>query len=82
MLQDLRRHLAGALKIKQETLKARRGDSPDSVLKEQAAAAAAKQLIEVDDEHIEWPFTGEYWRDELGSYLYDIDSLCKTPPQD
>ncbi len=77
VLQDLRRHLAGALKIKQETLKARRGDSADSVLQEQAAAAAAKAPIEVDDEHIEWPFTGEYWQDELGSYLYDIDSLCR-----
>jgi len=76
VLQDLRRHLAGALKITQETLKARRGDSPDSVLQEQAAAAAARLPIEVSDEHIEWPFTGEYWRDELGSYLYDIESLC------
>lgn len=81
VLSDLRKHLAGALKIKQETLKARRGDSADSVLAEQAAAAAAKRVIEADDEHIEWPFTGEYWKDELGSYLYDVDSLCKIEPE-
>jgi len=80
LLGDLRRHLAGAIKIRQETRKARRGDSSDGVLQEQAAAAAAKQEIVVDDEHIEWPFTGEYWKDELGSYLYDIDSLCKMEP--
>jgi len=78
LLGDLRRHLAEAIKIRQETRKARRGDSPESVLQEQAAAAAAKQVIEVDSEHIEWPFTGEYWKDELGSYLYDVDSLCKS----
>ena len=29
-----------------------------------------------DDEHIYWPFTGEYWRDELGYYLYTIKSEC------
>ena len=80
LLSDLRRHLAEAIKIRQETRKARRGDSSDGVLQEQAAAAAAKLEIIVDDEHIEWPFSGEYWKDELGSYLYDIDSLCKMEP--
>ncbi|MCA9543061.1 MAG: hypothetical protein KC613_01690 [Myxococcales bacterium] len=30
----------------------------------------------VDDEHIYWPFSGEYWRDELGYYLYTIKSEC------
>ncbi len=29
-----------------------------------------------DNEHIYWPFTGEYWRDELGYYLYTIQSEC------
>ncbi len=29
-----------------------------------------------DDEHIYWPFTGEFWRDELGYYLYTIKSEC------
>lgn len=29
-----------------------------------------------DEEHIYWPFTGEYWRDELGYYLYTIKSEC------
>ena len=77
VLQDLKQHLAGALKIKGETLKAKRNDSADSVLKEQAAAAAAKREIVVDSEHIEWPDTGEYWKDELGSYLYDIESRCQ-----
>ena len=29
-----------------------------------------------DNEHIYWPFEGEYWRDELGYYLYSITSKC------
>jgi hypothetical protein len=36
-----------------------------------------------DDEEI-WPFQGEYWRDELGSYRYQLGQRCKkprTPPQ-
>lgn len=29
-----------------------------------------------DSEHIYWPFDGEYWRDELGYYLYSIKTKC------
>lgn len=29
-----------------------------------------------DAEHIYWPFDGEYWRDELGYYLYSIKTKC------
>ena len=29
-----------------------------------------------DDEHIYWSFNGEYWRDELGYYLYTIRPEC------
>lgn len=30
-----------------------------------------------------WPFEGEYWEDELGGYVYNLDSLCgkKNNPQ-
>ena len=59
-------------------MKARRGVQADSVRGEQAAAAAARTEITVDSEHVEWPFTGEYWRDELGSYLYDVSSTCES----
>lgn len=33
-------------------------------------------LYATDDEHIYWPFRGEYWRDELGYYLYTIKPEC------
>jgi tetratricopeptide (TPR) repeat protein len=29
-----------------------------------------------------WPFEGEYWEDELGGYVYNIDSMCgQNKPQ-
>ena len=31
-----------------------------------------------DDEEL-WPFQGEYWRDELGSYQYQLARRCKRP---
>ena len=68
-----------ALKIKGETLKAQRGVLAATVRAEQAAALSARTEYTVDAEHIEWPFSGEYWRDELGSYLYDITSSCSVP---
>ena len=24
-----------------------------------------------------WPFDGEYWKDDLGGYVYNIPNLCK-----
>lgn len=31
----------------------------------------------VDDEHVYWPYEGEFWRDELGSYEYTLTKGCK-----
>ena len=31
-----------------------------------------------DDEEL-WPFQGEYWRDELGSYQYQLGQRCRRP---
>jgi tetratricopeptide (TPR) repeat protein len=33
--------------------------------------------IRADDEHIVWPFIGEYWRDELGYYRVKIVNKCE-----
>lgn len=32
--------------------------------------------VENDDEHLAWPFEGEYWKDELDSYLFRVENLC------
>lgn len=33
----------------------------------------------VDDERLYWPFEGEYWRDELGTYQYTLTRGCRPP---
>jgi tetratricopeptide (TPR) repeat protein len=50
---------------------------------EQAAAGARERealnevnVVKPDDEHVIWPFKGEYWRDELGFYRQTIVSKC------
>ena len=32
-----------------------------------------------DDERLYWPFEGEYWRDELGTYQYTLTKGCRPP---
>jgi hypothetical protein len=34
-----------------------------------------------DDERSYWPFEGEYWRDELGTYEYTLTRGCKPPDE-
>lgn len=36
-------------------------------------------LTAVDDERLYWPFEGEYWRDELGTYQYTLTRGCRPP---
>ncbi len=33
--------------------------------------------VATDDEKLYWPFDGEYWYDELGTYQYSMSSGCK-----
>ena len=34
------------------------------------------QSLNVTQDLEYWPFEGEYWEDELGGYVYNIESLC------
>jgi outer membrane protein assembly factor BamD (BamD/ComL family) len=65
-------------KILIETANAEADSLDQSLRDEQFAAQDVKgpQRPEVDEEHIYWSFRGEYWRDELGYYLYNIGSKC------
>lgn len=36
-----------------------------------------KYSTAVDDEHVYWPYEGEFWRDELGTYQYTLTKGCK-----
>jgi hypothetical protein len=41
------------------------------------SAQAHKDPPQVNDDEELWPFQGEYWRDELGSYRYQLGRRCR-----
>lgn len=65
-------------KILVETAKAETNALDQQIRDEQfqGTSSEAAKDVPVDDEHIYWSFQGEYWRDELGYYLYNITSKC------
>jgi tetratricopeptide (TPR) repeat protein len=67
-------------KIRYEILEGEKRQAEEDVRSESAKDRSHKaQLlskINVDDEHQFWPFTGEYWRDELGYYRYKLVNKC------
>ncbi len=75
--QELTEIIRQGLRIKYETLKARRNSINEKVRLSMArTAAAVNEPRSKDDEHVVWPFDGSYWRDELGGYTYNIKSRC------
>ncbi len=76
---SLRQLLAQALRIKIEVSRKERellegslatGSQPE-VLRDLKFSTA------VSDEHLYWPYEGEFWRDELGTYSYTLTKGCK-----
>lgn len=65
-------------KILVETAKAETDALDQQLRDQQFQAENAKEGagFNVDDEHVFWTFRGEYWRDELGYYLYNVRSQC------
>ncbi|HEY3356318.1 MAG TPA: hypothetical protein VGQ83_23905 [Polyangia bacterium] len=60
----------------------RKGELEEAVKREQDEAkkntVRVIQDTQVDDEHLFYPFTGEYWKDELGYYRFRILNRCGT----
>jgi hypothetical protein len=74
------------IKIEYEIIQGERGNVEEEIGKEaqldRAAIKRRAEEIRVDDEHIVWPFTGEYWRDELGYYRVKVANKCqKSAPE-
>jgi tetratricopeptide (TPR) repeat protein len=76
-IQDLTKQ---AIKIEYETLNGLKGALTAGMAGEQSAAinpnAKNYNTIVIDDEHQQWPFKGEYWRDELGYYRFKVQNKC------
>ncbi len=74
------------IKIEYEIIQGERGTVEGEINTESEANRNAvkrrAEEIRVDDEHIVWPFTGEYWRDELGYYRVKVANKCaKSEPE-
>jgi hypothetical protein len=41
-----------------------------------AVSGQKRARADVEDDEVVWPFEGEYWRDELGSYRYSLGRRC------
>lgn len=77
-LGELKRLLADGLRIKFETT-----DKEKEFLESQLASGGKKDLVKsvpystaVSDGELYWPYEGEYWRDELGTYQYTLTKSC------
>jgi len=77
-LYDLKSLLAQALRIRLEVAKAEQDAEQRKINKEGQAdeVVAAVPRTVVGDEQLYWPYEGEYWRDELGTYELDF-SMCR-----
>lgn len=66
-------------KILFEVTRAERGDIEADLRSEMSVDAdvTKKPKVKVSDEELYWTFEGEYWRDELGFYLFTVNSECK-----
>jgi outer membrane protein assembly factor BamD (BamD/ComL family) len=77
-LIDLKQLLANGERIKFETT-----TKEKEFLEEQLRAGGRTEIVKryrysvaVDDDELYWPYEGEYWRDELGTYQYTLTKGC------
>src|SRR5215468_4849604 len=63
-------------KIKFEILEAKGNRLTAEAAGTRVTADHKEEPIIVDDEHFQWKFDGEYWKDELGYYRFKIRSRC------
>jgi hypothetical protein len=64
-------------KIRFEILNAKAEKMTAEAIKAGRVAGGTRpEPIIVDDEHFQWKFNGEYWKDELGYYRFRIQSRC------
>ncbi len=76
-LADLNEQLRNGQKILIDITAAQRNQLDQAIQGGQVTAEESKaNIVRPDEEHVIWPFQGEYWRDELGFYRQTITSKC------
>ena len=77
-LDELNEHLRDASKILIDITAAERTKLDQQVVSGQMTKEESLTfgVVKPDDEHVLWPFDGEFWRDELGFYRQVVVSKC------
>src|ERR1700722_15914488 len=76
-LADLNEQLRNGQKILIDITAAKRNELDQAMQNAQVTTEESKaNIVRPDEEHVIWPFQGEYWRDELGFYRQTITSKC------
>ncbi len=77
-LDELKEHLRSGQKIIVDITNAQRKQLDEEIATGQWTEEDAYEFgqIPADEEHVIWPFNGEYWRDELGYYRQIVHSEC------
>ncbi len=76
-LDELNEHLRDSAKILIDITSAKRNQLDAAIAGSQVTAVESERnIVKPDEEHVIWPFDGEYWRDELGFYRQTITSKC------
>ncbi|NUP10091.1 MAG: hypothetical protein HOW73_28915 [Polyangiaceae bacterium] len=80
-LEELNEHLRNSQKILIDIVNAERNKLDEKVIKGQVGKEETDiyGVVSPDEEHVLWPFDGEYWRDELGFYRQVVVSKCGGP---
>jgi hypothetical protein len=75
---ELEDRLRDGEKILIDITAAQRNLLDESIRAGQISQAESKiyGVVNPDEEHVIWPFDGEYWRDELGFYRQVVESAC------
>ena len=77
-LNSLKRLLANGLRIKFETSTKEKEFLEQQLLVNGQSAMTRnyRYSVAVPDDELYWPYEGEYWRDELGTYQYTLTKGC------
>ena len=75
----LRELLQQALRIKIEVARKEREGLESSLTRggQVDVVRDYRYSVAVSDEHLYWPYDGEFWRDELGTYTYTLTKGCR-----
>ncbi|HNS97877.1 MAG TPA: tetratricopeptide repeat protein [Polyangiaceae bacterium] len=77
-VDELNEHLRDSAKILIDVTAAERNKLEQAVQSGQVSREESKiyGVVKPDEEHVLWPFNGEFWRDELGFYRQVVISNC------